>query len=77
MPERPSCIIPAAIRHRFGSLAGQQAGRFCGMDRKVPEKEFFARRGRKSPIPLQTGAREGVMQAWDPCPDQNFLVRHK
>ena len=50
MPERPSCIIPAAARHRFGSPARRQTGWFCDVDGTVPEKESFARRGRKSLI---------------------------
>ena len=33
------------------------------MDCTVSEKEFLARRGRKSLIPVQTGAREGGMRA--------------
>ena len=50
VPERPSCIIPAAARHRFGSPARRQTGWFCDVDGTVPEKELFARRGRKSLI---------------------------
>ena len=41
VPERPSCIIPAAARHRFGSPARRQTGRFCGVDGTVPEKGFL------------------------------------
>ena len=65
VPEKPSCIIPAAARHRFGSPARQQAGRFCGMDGTVPEKESLARRSRKSPIPLRTGVRECITMPAD------------
>ena len=52
VPERPSCIVPAAAHHRFRSPARQQAGRFCGMDGTVPEKEFLVRHGRKSIVQL-------------------------
>ena len=55
----------------------RQAGRFCDMDGTVPEKEFLARRGRKSLIPLRAGAREGVMRERNMCPDQDFPVRCK
>ena len=41
VPERPSCIVIAATRHRFGSPAKRQARRFCGTDSTVPEKEFL------------------------------------
>ena len=59
--EGPSCIVLAAVRHRFGSPARRQAGRFCDMDGTVPEKESLARRGRKSLISLRTGARKCIM----------------
>ena len=52
VPERPSCIVPAAARPRFGSPARRQTGRFCGVDGTVSEKEFLARRGRKSIVQL-------------------------
>ena len=29
VPERPSCIVPAVARYRFGSPARRQAERFC------------------------------------------------
>ena len=54
VPERPSCIVPATVRHRFGTSAKRQAGRFCDMDGTVPENEFLARRGRKSLIMRRT-----------------------
>ena len=61
VPERPFCIVPAATRHRFGSPARRQVGRFCDMDNAVPEKEFLARRGRKSLVPLRTDTHEGIV----------------
>ena len=62
IPERLSCTVPAATRHRFGTPVRQQAGRFCGMDGAVPEKEFLAQRGRKSLAPLWVSTREGIMR---------------
>ena len=47
------------------------------MDSTMPEKEFLARRGRKSLIPLRAGAREGVMRMRNMCPDHNLSVRRR
>ena len=31
VPERPSCIVPTAARHRFGTPVNQQTSRFCNV----------------------------------------------
>ena len=74
VPERPSCIVPAAARHRFGSPARQQAGWLCDVDGTVPEKEFLARRDKKSTVQLRTGTCENTMRVLNMCLDQNFSV---
>ncbi len=74
VPERPSCIVPAAACHRFGSFARQQAGWFCDVDGAVPEKELLAWRDKKSIVQLRTGICENTMRVRNMCLDQNLLV---
>ena len=62
VPERFSCIVPAAARHRFGTPVRRQAGRFCGNERHGARKRVSClMHGRKSLTLLRIGTREGIM----------------
>ena len=53
VPERPSCIVPAAARHRFGSPVMRQAGGFVAWTVRCPKKNFLP--GAAGNAPLRCG----------------------